>query len=374
MKGNLYFPALDGLRFLAFLLVLFHHVSFYLGDTSSSIFWTFLSKNGWVGVDIFFVLTGFLITILFLTERKNQSKFAFKDFFIRRSLRILPLYFLAFVAAFFLLPTLFLLIFDKYNLNPGTVEYMKGSLPWYLMLAGNWYVVLNGFGDSRLISILWAVCTDIQFYLVWPFILFFVRNFKTGILISLIIIACSMLYRWYLVNSGVPYPAIYVNTLARLDTFMFGAIIGFLIFYKDNLMGKIKLFYSWPLPILVVILLIVYMYFATLVDRQAIRHSVLGYTITGILSAFIILFCIKSKSFLVSFLNDRIIAFLGRISYGLYIWHILAILLLYYSLPNHLVNLWLPILALPLSVLLAFMSFRFYEKPFLNIRNKFIKI
>ena len=264
---KLYFPALDGLRFFAFFFVFLHHVTFYLReDISKNIFWKFFQDNGWVGVDMFFVLTGFLVTLLLLEERKVNGQFSFKDFILRRILRIWPLYFLAL----------------SVGLAIAMVNGLKINFPWHLVFLGNWGIVLNGYGASRHVSQLWAISVDQQFYILWPLLLLFLKNFKNSLFVAIIIILSSILLRMFLVNSRIQHPAIYVNTFARLDTFMFGSILGFVLFYKPNFLKKIKNLFSPIFQILSITGLVIFLYFVSLENRLAIRNGVFGYLVISV--------------------------------------------------------------------------------------------
>lgn len=351
-----YFPGLDGLRFFAFLLVFLHHSSLYLRfDVSKNIFWKFFQDNGWIGVDIFFVLTGFLVTLLLLEERKIYKKFSLKIFTIKRILRIWPLYFLALAVGFVI------------AMQNG----LEINLPWYLIFLGNWGVVLNGYGDLRHVSQLWAVSLDQQFYILWPLALLFLRNFKTSLIISLLIIFSSVVLRSFLVNSGVAHPAIYVNTFARLDTFIMGGVLALMIFYKPTLLDKFQKFYHPLLQVTSIILLAVFLYFVTKDNRLAIRNGVFGYLVISLITTYIILFTIKTNSFIVKTFNLEIFKYLGRISYGLYVWHVLALEILFYLITKAEFTFLIPTLGLPLTILFGFISYKFFEKPFLTLKSRF---
>src|SRR5688500_5665020 len=103
-----YFPAVDGLRFFAFFIVFLHHTLLNISSTNPLLngFLVIIQKNGWVGVDLFFVLSGFLITMLLLKERQKFGRYSLRNFWIRRSLRIWPLYFLGLLFGFFIFPSL----------------------------------------------------------------------------------------------------------------------------------------------------------------------------------------------------------------------------------------------------------------------------
>ncbi len=235
-----YFPALDGLRFAAFLLVFFHHVTFYLKeDIYKNIFWIFFRNNGWIGVDVFFVLTGFLITTTLLTEREENNKFSIKNFWVKRILRIWPLYFLALFVGFFVAPFVFSLVFHvPFNLNDTQ------SLPWYVLFLGNWNVVWHGWGNLRSISQLWAISVDQQFYIILPLLLIFAKKLKISVILDLSIIGLVIILRYILVVLGVGHPGIYTDTVARLDTFTIGILLAQILFYKPDFFDRYKQFCS----------------------------------------------------------------------------------------------------------------------------------
>lgn len=367
---KLYFPALDGLRFVAFLLVFFHHVTFYIkGDVTKSPIWSFFRNNGWIGVDIFFVLTGFLVTILLLDERRIHKKFSIKGFTVRRILRIWPLYFLAILVGFFVIPYVFEHLLANSAVNHS--QEISNNIPWYLFFLGNWNVVLHGYGSFRAISQLWAISVDQQFYILWPLLLLFMKNLKSSLIVCFFIILFSVGTRFYLVNTGVQHPGIYTNTFARLDTFMMGAILALILFYKPAFLDKFSKFYTSTFQILSIFLLGLFLYFSSLNNTFAIRNGVFGYLVISIISTYIILFCIKTNTFLVRSFSQKPMRYLGKISYGLYIWHIIVLEFLFYLLQNQDYDLFLIILGLPLVILLAHLSFKFFEKPFLNLKLNF---
>ncbi len=359
-SNKLYFPALDGLRFLAFLLVFLHHVSFYLETLNP--FWSFFRSSGWIGVDIFFVLTGFLVTILLLQERAEHGHFSLKRFLLRRTLRIWPLYFMALLVGYVLSPQ----FFGTFNQNE-----MIQRLSWYLVFLGNWNVVFQGYGSYRAISELWAISVDQQFYIFWPLVLLYTKTLKKALLISSVVIVMAIVLRAYLLGAGVQHPSIYTNTFARMDVFLYGALLAFVYFFKQNFLDKLQFLYSQFLQALVLLFLGGFLYLVHQTDPFAIRHGIWGYVITGSFITYLVLCCIKDKGWLGRVGNVRMFRELGKVSYGLYIWHVLALELVVFLFKQSLDGLELTILALPLTILFGYFSYNFFEKPFLNLKSKF---
>lgn len=365
---KLYFPALDGLRFFAFLLVFLHHVTFYISD-SANFFWQFFNKNGWIGVDIFFVLTGFLVTILLLEERAKFGKFSIKEFLKRRAFRIFPLYFLAILVGFFIVPFIFEGWFGINYLPNNFSNQLQRNLPWYLVFLGNWNSAIFGYGDLRAISQLWAISLDLQFYLLWPLALLFLKSFRSSLIFGVVVILVAILTRAYLISSGVNHPGIYTNTFARLDTFAIGVLLAQILFYKPNILEKLNKFYSSFFQILLLVSTVIFLYLTTAENRLAIRHGIFGYLVISLISSYFILVCIKTNSFLVKVFNLKVFKFLGKISFGLYVWHILSLEMVYYlfKINNSIL---VPIIAFPILILLAYLSYNFFEKPFSILKNK----
>jgi peptidoglycan/LPS O-acetylase OafA/YrhL len=368
-----YFPALDGFRFFAFMLVFFQHTTFYIKpELVNPILYKFFNNNGWVGVDIFFALSGFLVTYLFLLEREEHKYFSFKNFWIRRALRIMPLYYLAIVVGYFAAPFLYNLIFNIQI--PNLEKTISTYLPWHMVFLGNWAEARFGWESLRGVSQLWAISVDQQFYLIWPLVLLLTRSFKSSIFASLLFITFAIVFRFYLVSTTTNHPGIYTNTFARMDTFAFGAIIAQVLFFKPEIFKKIKALFSLPALIILTISFILFLYYSSLDNRLAVRNGVWGYTFVGIFSSYYILYFLEDRSTLVKLFSNKILTYLGKISYGLYIWHILSLEILFYLIKDPKINLLIPFIGLPLTIFFAVITFHFFELPFLNIKKKFKKV
>ena len=169
MKTNkVYFENLDGLRFVCFFLVFIYHSFYTQNDYISDAFVykfvkQFLFANGNLGVNIFFVLSGFLITYLLIQEKKLRGQIDLKKFWFRRILRIWPLFYLCVFFGFVCFPLL------KSSFGEAPAE--PASLGYYLTFLNN-FDFIKVIPDATSLGVLWSVAVEEQFYLIWPLVLF----------------------------------------------------------------------------------------------------------------------------------------------------------------------------------------------------------
>ncbi len=218
-----YVPQLDGLRFLAFFFVFVHHLPPLISPEVpilGGLLWT-IHDFGWAGVDLFLCLSGFLITRLLLLEWNATGKLRIPAFYVRRALRIWPLYFALLVLAFLILPRL-----GGSNPRYGELDYTRmvhlhgWSFPFFL---GNWTVALNGYAPSSVLNPLWTVSLEEQFYLTWPLVAFvWLKNGRGVLGIAAIMLASSMAARVLTILLHLPHPFMWAATITRLDPLAFG--------------------------------------------------------------------------------------------------------------------------------------------------------
>jgi peptidoglycan/LPS O-acetylase OafA/YrhL len=168
MTKKVYFENLDGLRFLCFLSVFFFH-SFHTDYASiqSSNLYHFIRRdlfgNGNLGVNFFFVLSGFLITYLLIEEKRLNGQIDIKKFWIRRILRIWPLFYFCVVFGFYIFPFLK----TAFGQHPNETA----SIGYYLTFTNNFDFIKKGLPDASILGVLWSVAIEEQFYFVWPIVL-----------------------------------------------------------------------------------------------------------------------------------------------------------------------------------------------------------
>lgn len=376
LGGSFYYPSLDGLRFFAFLVVFLHHVlPSPLADDSyiDHILLTF-KKNGWVGVDLFFVLSGFLITMLLLKERDKYGNFSVKNFWVRRSLRIWPLYFLALITGFFIIPFIYSHFLGQDYTDPKYIHEIKTQLPLYATFLGNWAVVQNSYSSFSNIAHLWTISLEEQFYLVWPLILMFIRNLKSTLIVGIFIIISTLIYRYYLNFIGTQHPHIYTNTFARIDILVFGALIALIMFYRPKLLSGIRKIFILPFQILSLVILSYILYRVSLFEPYLIRNGTFGYLVIALFMSYYTLSALQTSSTFARFLSWKPYVWLGKISYGLYVWHILGIETARNLLKNSNFGYMIPLIAFIITIAISYISYRFFESAFLRLKTKFTKI
>ena len=208
--SRLVYPALDGVRGIAVLLVMLHNLTI-LEHRESLLakVWVFATDAGWIGVQLFFVLSGFLITGILLDER-GRPRF-FRDFYVRRILRIFPLYYLVLFARFAILP----------RFLPEAAVPFEVAIGFWLY-ASNWTDLVthgvNGFGHF------WSLAVEEQFYLAWP--LAVGRLGARGLAgVCVALIAISGIARFVIYARGVDPQWLYMSTVTRADALAFGALV-----------------------------------------------------------------------------------------------------------------------------------------------------
>lgn len=355
---NKHIPFLDGLRGLAIILVLLYHCFPNLS----------IAKFGWVGVDLFFILSGFLITGILLDTKQNPHYF--KNFFIRRALRIFPLYYLLLILVFFIIP-----VFSTPLL--GNLEYYQQNQIYFWAYIQNWLYSVDGFPENFTLHHLWSLGVEEQFYIFWPFIVYFC-NQKFLIKATIILIIFSIIFRHYGHHLGLVFPYQYVHILSRMDALLLGALVLQLFRISPNLLKKLSI----PVLILTTTVIIVYIGVNKTVDFWYLTpiYTFIGLFFASIIAVLICDFRVSVPAKLL--LSNAILNWFGKYSYGLYIIHypLYFIGLKYLSptiiksgfsvLVSGLIN---GLACIFFSCILAYISFNLFEVKFINLKERFTK-
>jgi peptidoglycan/LPS O-acetylase OafA/YrhL len=379
-ENRVFYPALDGLRAVAFLMVFFQHY-YYLP-------W------GWTGVNVFFVLSGFLITGILFDTRDDRHRA--RNFYVRRTLRIFPLYYGIFLVLLLFNPLLHwrwswywvawplylgnflrflspsILVFDS-PIRIAADAWLKGATTHTVLYFGHF----------------WSLCVEEQFYLIWPWVVFWVRSRKAllwvcgsaVVLVPLLRLAAEATAPGWMLQGELLYRA----TPFQLDSLLLGGLVALLLrgAHRETLLvvGRI---------VAAILVLVVAIYLAYTIHPSAVPNWHYGYhyaawkftwglTFVNVLTASLVVCCLRAKGWLVQILSWSPLRWLGRISYGAYVFH--EILHNYYWIfvvylgrrfglmaAHPFAMTILP--ALPCTLLIAWASFRLFESPFLELKER----
>jgi len=363
-RSSFYRPELDVLRFFAFLAVFLFHFNhpaeFYVQHGISraiAVGATSLIEAGVFGVDLFFVLSAYLITELLLREKDLCGALDVKGFYLRRILRIWPLYF--FYIGLALIPTF----------NPNHVFTWRYAAA-YVLLAGNWSVVAWGWPLHSIIGPLWTVSIEEQFYLAWPPI---VRNLSRNRLASaaIVMLIISNATRIAMIALHGGMNSVWCNTLARLDPIAAGILVAAVLrggIPRFSLGARIGMLVAGTIPLA----LVANYWKIHEPERLEWIPTLVGFPVVAIACTLIMLAVLG-----VSLRMPRSLLYLGKISYGLYVYHALGNVLSNKVIPVHTAFVQLalrPASALAITILLAAISYAVLEKPFLKVKRRFAHI
>ena len=357
-----YHPELDVLRFIAFVGVFLHHTlprdaESYINSGFSPALaqWFVVAKGaGAYGVDLFFVLSAYLITELLIREYAQRGSFSIPAFYIRRALRIWPLYFVFLAITVLVVPGL--VPEDRF----GTVYIVS-----FALFVGNWVCAANGIPFS-VASPLWSISVEEQFYIAWPLLLRLVGINRIKEL-ALGLLGVALVTRILFAVFDVGHPAVWCSTITRLDSIALGAMLAVLLGGRaPHLKTVVRLLLA---AVGFVMFLLVAKYL-----RQDGPSSVVTYLATALASVTLLVAALRSNAqFLLSWPLSWFV-YLGRISYGLYVFHLLALALVakfgaQLNIPATFES--RTLLSFGLTIVFAAVSYRFLEQPFLDLKKRF---
>jgi peptidoglycan/LPS O-acetylase OafA/YrhL len=207
-----YFAKIDSLRFIAALMVLISHWLYYFPEVRAF-------NLGEMGVDLFFTISGFLITLQLLDFKEKAAEnnlgngSVFKEFYIRRALRILPLYYLVVICS---------AAFNQGEIREAFIWNMTFTSNFYIMKVEHWPSIFSHF---------WSLSVEEHFYLFWPFIILFVKNKLLPYVISALIIGIFII-KYFVIGDSMGYFFLHVHTISCIDLIMYGCLLGWL--YKNK--------------------------------------------------------------------------------------------------------------------------------------------
>jgi peptidoglycan/LPS O-acetylase OafA/YrhL len=325
-----YIPALDGLRALAIGIVVLHHSNAHA------------LPGGWMGVDVFFVLSGYLITSILLNEIKQSGEISLRNFYIRRALRLTP-------------PLVLLAIFQfgraPFSHHPG--EIVEGTIVALFYLE-NWNGVFH-FAPWDAVGHTWSLATEEQFYWLWPLLLpLILRRRPIAWLVGAsLFMAASRVIFWGL---DAPYEFVQCFLGERPVGLLIGCALAFLPISEWRLSSGYGL---------AAIVALVALAFAS----ETTQILFISAPLAASLATAVLIVCLQRPGLLTDCLSVGPVRYIGKISYGLYLYH----------LPIFIVGgitragspLTHVVVAIAFSVLLATLSYEFVEKPILRLKSRF---
>jgi len=381
--GTPHLQYLDGVRGLAILVVLLRH---FLPDndvfwSKSALSYSRLLTGSWMGVDLFFVLSGFLITGILL-RTKTSTNF-FSVFYLRRALRIFPLYYGILMVVFVLIPLLGLQSLDGYS----EIKRVQGFLWLYAQNIPLSFQTIQAdpysVGYFRF-SHFWSLAVEEQFYLLWPLIVW-MTNRKQFIAVCGCCVALAILLRLIMYYFGVHFGVTYTFTLCRIDSLAMGGFVA--VMASESERGALKILHHRMKPIAILAGIAILFVWAKEkgVWAEMTEMRTWGYTASAILSSFLIVSLLNARpdSLVRRVFSMRWLRFFGTYSYGLYVLHFpLVAFYPLFRIPSiadahfpgaPLVDIWIrTIVLMALCLFTAMISYHCYEKPLLTLKRFFV--
>ena len=341
-----HFANLNGLRFICIAMVIWHHwIPISLPD------WK-LEERGFLGVDFFFVLSGYLITTLLLRERARYGSFSLRDFYIRRAIRIIPVYYFVVTC-----------VAVYYIVIAGRDQYLD-MLPFYYLFLSNFLV-----GDIPTLSPTWSLSVEEQYYLVWPLLLMLIPRGWVFVVLPLLILGnvAVMLGLGWSATDPVG-PLLFKMPPATYAPILIGSLVALLLHYRASFNAL------WPLlsPRIVTPLGFVALIVAVEMlpaDLRGIPNLVVHCLMALVLASLVV----KEDNLLSPVLTLPLVSRVGEISYGIYLYHLLALDLVNrgFAALGIAPNGWLVLVSYAiLSCLIAELSFRTLESYFRRFRPR----
>jgi peptidoglycan/LPS O-acetylase OafA/YrhL len=355
-----YYPQLDAIRGLSFIAVFFFHAYHPIfGEKTINQFLQFLYTNLELSIDVFFILSSFLLTWLGITEFEKKGNFSFKNYFIRRALRIWPLYYILMFFSFCIVP-LFANKFGTHITIPPP--------SYYLFFIANYYTKDHVY----FLKFLWTLSVEEQFYLLWGVCLLLFQKYLKVVII--IFLAVSILFTVYSTVKNIP---VYFNTLTYLFDFSLGACIAVMIKRQSKISQKFQNFTKQKSALFLLLLPTIFLVFFFLqFNTTGITNNFINVCCRWVFIIYISLLIMEqmvNKQTLLKLGNNKFLIYTGKISYGLYCFHGIILTfgaLLLVKLNLHIHPLLKAILLLTINYAVSSISYQYLETPFLKLKNQ----
>jgi peptidoglycan/LPS O-acetylase OafA/YrhL len=340
-----YLPSLDGMRAFSIALVVISHYG--LGHIIP----------GGFGVTVFFFISGFIISRLLIAEFTTNNAISFKSFYIRRFLRLAPA-----LIVYISVSTIFVYLIE--------VRFQTAELVSALLYGANYYNIYVGYREPAPYLILWSLAIEEHYYIVYPLLAsaLFSNRKRALILLSFLVMAV-LLWRVYLVYGLNVYDTnharIYMGTDTRIDSIIYGAILA--IALATNINQRLIQFFAnyWIMAGALILLLLTFIY-RDESFRETFRYSIQGLALTPLICS--IVFAPRFSQ-IRSMLENRMLVYIGKLSYSLYLYHWLGKIAADWAAPRYDVP-WLWV-AIPIAAVTALISYHAIERQMIKYRKAF---
>ncbi len=356
----IYFKNLDALRFFSFLSVFLSH-TLQLPDTDTTLKEILLNVAllNYLGVPFFFSLSSFLITYRLLKEKGNKGSIGLLNFYKNRILRIWPAYYIIIIICFVLLPFAALVLYSKGPTLPPILP--------FIFFYVNFHIIENGEFFTFALAILWSISIEEQFYIIWGIVMKIISKKVIGIFILMLFLLSIAFSFYYLQTHTEGSKNLKIHSLFVLQNFCTGAFAAIFFFQKRVfvLLESIKRI-AFAAPYFILPL-------CYLFTKDFILYNIIKSACYGLI--------IYDQSFnedrLFNAGNSAIINYLGKISYGLYLYHAVIKVLLqnqlhffeYATYTSVWQNLQQSFIALMITILIAHISYKYFESRFLAMKS-----
>ncbi len=346
-----YFGALDGLRCLSIVWVIGFHCK---------LDHTLLFRRGDYGVGLFFVISGFLITTLLLREKAGKGEISLTNFYVRRTLRIFPLYYAAVI-----LYTSLVLAMEH---GPERWAYFS-HLPFFVTYTGNWFV--DRFAAERVIfAFSWSLATEEQFYLLWPSVLRFTRSARTPVVVVIATLILSLIALGLNIAGLLPFGDTGNRIITSIaPTICAGCLLAYAFnsrIWFDRLRTALGAVWSAPLALISMAVIYLGLMYA---PAESTREYSLDCLFTLSLLTVVATCCMREDNGVAKLLANPVVRYVGTISYGMYLLHMLAMNATKKIVHAHDWRFFA--VAMVISIGLASASYWLYERQFLKLKGRF---
>ncbi|HAR6322927.1 TPA: acetyltransferase [Staphylococcus pseudintermedius] len=345
-----YMPGLDGVRAVAVIAIISYHLNPQ---------WL---SGGFLGVDTFFVISGYLITSLLLTEYHNTGKIELMSFWLRRVKRLIP-------AVLFLVMGVIVL---SLIFMPTEIQKVRADSIAAIFYVSNWWYIMQNVDYFEQFAVqplkhLWSLAIEEQFYLVFPIVLLsllsFIRRLKSIRIIFLILLVISMIAMMVLYVPNENVARVYFGTDTRIQTLLMGVLLA-LVWPPFQLKAKVNRQMRTMIDTAGVVgLAILFICFKFVSETNSILYYG-GFFLISTVTLLVIASSVHPSGYFAKFLGNKVFTFIGSRSYSLYLWHYPIIVLIHHQFVQGQIPPLVYVVEILLMVLMAEFSYKFIEQPF----------